>query len=128
MKTEEFIDGKLVKTQSISFDPDISNCLKELKAAEIEVKESGLNDGTYYVTGNAGQRFELFNDQAGRPKMRIPGRYHSNIAGFKHLVMEVYEHQWRAQPPIAADPVWRALFLRFGFARENERGVLIPVE
>jgi hypothetical protein len=127
MKIEEFVNGKLVESRSLSFDPDISNCLKELEADGIEVEQSKVKKGFYYVMGNAGQRFELYDDESGRPKMHIPGRYHSNIADFKHLAMEVYEHQWRAQPPIAADPVWRALFLRFGFAREID-GVLIPVQ
>ncbi len=126
MKTEEFIDGKLIKTRALKFDTDISNCLKELEAAGIEAKKSGLNDGTYYVTGNAGQRFDLYNDATGRPRMRIPGEYHNNIADFKHLVLNVYHYQWRMQP-VHADPVWRALFLRFELAMEDENGAFISV-
>ena len=126
VKIDEYFNGKLINSRSFKFDTDISNCLKELEVAGIEVKESGLNDGAYYITGNAGQRLELFNDVNGRPKMRIPGEYHNNIADFKHLVLNVYHYQWRTQP-VNADLVWRALFLRFGFARENEQGVLISV-
>ena len=126
MKTEEFIDGRLVKTRTLKFDPDISNCLNELESDGVEVKKSGLNDGTYYVTGNAGQRFDLYNDATGQPKMRIPGEYLNNIADFKHLVLNVYHYQWRMQP-VHADPVWRALFLRFEFAMEDENGTLISV-
>lgn len=126
MKTEEFIDGRLVRTRTLRFDPDISNCLKELEAAGIEVRGSGLNDGMYYVTGNAVRRFDLYNDATGRPKMHIPGEYHNNIADFRHLVLNVYHYQWRTQP-VHADPVWRALFLRFELAREDENGALISV-
>jgi len=126
MKTEEFIDGKLVKSRSLKFDPDISNCLKELEAAGIEVEQSKVRKGVYYITGNAENRFELYNDTSGRPKMHIPGEYHNNIADFKHLVLNVYHYQWRTQP-VHADPVWRALFLRFEFAREDEHGALISV-
>ena len=126
MQVEEFLDGKLVKSQTLQFDPDISNCLKELKAAGVEVKKSDQGYGVYLVTGNAGQRFDLYNDETGRPKMRIPGEYCNNIAGFRHLVSNVYHYQWRTQP-VHADPVWRALFLRFELAREDENGVLISV-
>lgn len=126
MKIDEFINGKLVKSRSLKFDPDISNCLKELEAAGIDVKESPVHNGVYWVTGNAGQRFDLYNDElSGRPKMRILGEYHNNIADFRHLVLNVYHYQWRTQP-VHADPAWRALFLRFGFASEID-GVLIPV-
>lgn len=127
MKIDESINGKLVKSRSLKFDPDISNCLKELKAAGIEVKESPIHNEVYWVTGNAGQRFDLYNDElSGRPKMHIPYEYHNNIADFKHLVLNVYHYQWRTQP-VNADPVWRALFLRFEFAREDEHGALISV-
>ena len=126
MKVEEFLDGKLIKSQTLQLDPDISNCLKELEAAGVEVRESGIDDGTHYVTGNAGRRFDLYNDANGRPKMHIHGQCHENIADFKHLVMNVCHHQWRTEA-VKADPLWRALFLRFGFVREGENGVLIPV-
>lgn len=126
MKVEEFIDGKLLRSRSLRFDADISNCINELKAAGVEVIESHIHNGVYWVTGNAGQRFDLYNDQAGRPKMRIPGEYDNNIADFRHLVCNVYHYQWRTQP-VHADPVWRALFLRFELAREDENGALISV-
>ena len=127
MKVEEFIDRKLVKSRTLSFDPDVFNCIKELKAAGVEVKENPSLLGVYWVTGNAGQRFDLYNDEvSGRPKMHIPGEYHNNIADFKHLVLNVYHYQWRTQP-VHADLVWRALFLRFEFAREDENGALISV-
>ena len=127
MKVEEFIDRKLVKSRTLSFDPDVFNCIKELKAAGVEVKENPSLLGVYWVTGNAGQRFDLYNDEvSGRPKMHIHGQCHENIADFKHLVMNVCHHQWRTEV-VKADPVWRALFLRFGFVREGENGVLIPV-
>lgn len=127
MKTEEFIDGDLVRTRKLRLDPDVFNCLEELKSAGVEVKENPSLLGVYWVTGNAGQRFYLHNDEvSGRPKMHIPGEYHNNIADFRHLVLNVYHYQWRTQP-VHADPVWRALFLRFEFAREDENGDLISV-
>lgn len=127
MKTEEFINGKLVRTRKFRLDPDVFNCLEELKVAGVVVKESPSLLGVYCVTGNAGQRFDLYNDEvSGRPKMHIPGEYHNNIADFRHLVLNVYHYQWRTQP-VHADPVWRALFLRFELAREDENGDLISV-
>lgn len=126
MQVEEFLDGKLVKSQTLQFDPDISNCLKELEAAGVEVKGMSDSGRLYWVNGNAGQSFYIYNDSKGRPKMRIPGEYCNNIADFRHLVLNVYHYQWRTQP-VHADPVWRALFLRFGLVREGESGVLISV-
>jgi hypothetical protein len=125
MIVEEYVDGLLIRSQGLQFDADISNCLKELEAAGIEVKESGFNDGVYRVTGNAGMVFELFNDSGNCPRIRIPGQYNENIADFRHLVLNVYHYQWRTQP-VHADPPWRALFLRFELAREQD-GVLISV-
>jgi len=127
MKTEEFVNGNLVESHSLKLDPDISNCLRELEATGIKVKENPSLLGVYWVTGNAGQRFDLYNDElSGRPKMHIHGEYHNNIADFKHLVLNVYHYQWQTQP-VNADLVWRALFLRFGFAKEDEGGVLVSV-
>lgn len=122
MKIEEFLDGKLIKSQTLQLDPDISNCLKELEAAGIDVQELGTSNRLYWVNGNAGQVFYLYNDSKGRPRMRIPGEYHNNIADFRHLVLNVYHYQWRTKP-VHADPLWRALFLRFGFVREGENGL-----
>ena len=127
MKVEEFLDGKLVKSRTLKFDPDISNCLKELEAAGVDIEKDPSVLRGYWVTGNAGLRFELYDDEVlGRSKMHIPGEYHNNIADFKHLVLNVYHYQWRTQP-VHADPAWRALFLRFEFAREDENGALISV-
>lgn len=127
MKTEEFVNRKLVRVRNLRLDADVSNCLKELENAGVELIESQIHNGVYWITGNAGQRFDLYNDsETGRPKMHIAGEYHNNIADFKHLVLNVYHYQWRTQP-VHADPVWRALFLRFEFAREDENGNLISV-